>query len=58
MNRERYTAERIIGMLRQAVVALSQGQSVGQICRSLGVSEFGQTLKHLVRVELPGHLDG
>jgi len=39
MSRKRYTAEQIIGMLREAEVALSQGQSVGQICRSLGISE-------------------
>lgn len=39
MSRERYTPERIIGMLRQAEAALSPGQSVGPICRSLGVSE-------------------
>ncbi len=39
MSRKRYTAETIIGMLRAAEVRLSQGQTVGQIVRSLGVSE-------------------
>jgi transposase-like protein len=39
MGRKRYTAEQIIGMLREAEVSLSQGQSVGQVCRRLGVSE-------------------
>ena len=39
MSRKRYTPEQIIGMLREAEVRLSQGQSVGEICRGLGVSE-------------------
>ena len=37
--RKRYTPEQIISMLREAEVALAQGQSVGQACRTLGVSE-------------------
>ena len=39
MSRKRYTPEQIISMLREAEVALAQGQSVGQACRPLGVSE-------------------
>ena len=39
MSRKRYTSEQIISMLREAEVALAQGQSVGQACRTLGVSE-------------------
>jgi transposase-like protein len=39
MSRKRYTPEQIIGMLREAEVRLSQGESVGAICRGLGVSE-------------------
>ena len=39
MARKRYTPEQIIGMLREAEVRLSQGEKVGTICRSLGVSE-------------------
>ena len=39
MSRNRYTPEQIISMLREAEVALSQGQTVGQVCRVLGVSE-------------------
>ena len=39
MPRKRHTAEQIIGLLRQAEVALSQGRTVGEICRELGVSE-------------------
>jgi len=39
MSRKRYTPEQIIGMLREAEVCLSQGQTVGAVCRRLGVSE-------------------
>ncbi len=39
MSRKRYAAENIIGMLREAEVRLSQGQTVGEIARSLGISE-------------------
>ena len=40
MSRKRYTPEQIISMLREAEVALAQGQSVGlAACRTLGVSE-------------------
>ncbi len=39
MARRRYKAEQIIGMLREAEVLNSQGQSIGEICRGLGVSE-------------------
>ena len=39
MSRNRCTPEQIISMIREAEVALSQGQSVGQACRTLGVSE-------------------
>ena len=38
MSRKRYTPEQIISMLREAEVALAR-QSVGQACRTLGVSE-------------------
>lgn len=39
MARKRYTPEQIIGMLREAEARLSQGDKVGAICRSLGISE-------------------
>lgn len=39
MSRKRYTPEQIIGMLREAEVALGQGEKVGGICRRLGISE-------------------
>lgn len=38
-KRKRYAAEEIIGKLREAEVGLSQGQSLGQVVRKLGVSE-------------------
>lgn len=39
MSRKRYSAEQIIGMLREAEVLLSQGKTAGEVCRQLGVSE-------------------
>ena len=39
MSRKRYTPEQIIGMLRDVEVRLSQGETVGLICRFLGFSE-------------------
>ena len=39
MSRKRYTPEQIIGMLREAEIRLSQGQTVCEICRGFGVSE-------------------
>ncbi|WP_137679615.1 transposase [Aurantiacibacter suaedae] len=41
MARKRSTPERIIGLLREAEVRLSQGENVGTISRSLGISEQG-----------------
>ena len=38
-RRKRYTAEQIIGMLREVEVRLSQGATIGEVCRGLGVSE-------------------
>ena len=39
MSRKRYKPEQIINMLREAEVGLSQGRKIGEICRSLGISE-------------------
>ena len=39
MDRKRYTAEEIIGKLREAEVALAQGGSVAAVARRLGVAE-------------------
>lgn len=39
MRRKRYKPEQIIYVLREAEVGLSGGQTAGEICRSLGISE-------------------
>jgi len=39
MARQKHTVEQIISMLRQAEVELSQGRTMGEVCRSLGVTE-------------------
>ena len=36
---KKHTVEQIISKLRQAEVELSQGRAVGEVCRSLGVTE-------------------
>ena len=38
MGRKRYSGEQIIRMLRQAEILSSQGRSVPEICRELGVT--------------------
>ena len=38
-KRKRFSAEEIIGKLREAEVVLAQGETVGQVVRKLGVSE-------------------
>jgi putative transposase len=39
MSRKRFTPEQIIGKLREAEVAMSQGERVAQVCRTLGITE-------------------
>ena len=39
MKRKRHSPEQIIAKLREADVGLSNGQTIGQICQKLGVSE-------------------
>ena len=39
MARKYYTPEQAIGMLREAEARLSQGEKIGKICRTLGISE-------------------
>ena len=39
MARKRYTAEQIIGHLRQAEIRISEGKPVAEVVRELGVSE-------------------
>jgi putative transposase len=40
----RHTVEQILAKLREAEVALSKGQAVAQVCRTLGITE--QTYYH------------
>jgi len=39
MTRKGRTTEEIIAALREAEVRIGQGETVGKICRSLGISE-------------------
>lgn len=39
MPRKRFSIEQIIHHLREAEVLLAQGQTVGEVCRRIGVSE-------------------
>ncbi len=39
MARKRFTTEQIIGLLREAEVRLGQGQTIGTICRAVGITE-------------------
>jgi len=39
MSRKRYSAEQIIGKLREAEILLAKGQTVGQVSRVLGITE-------------------
>jgi transposase-like protein len=38
MPRKTYGPEQLIGMLREADVALGQGRTVGEMCRDLGIT--------------------
>ena len=39
MARKRYSAEQIIGFLREAEVLLTKGSTIPQICKKIGVAE-------------------
>ncbi len=39
MKRKRFTVEQIIRMLREAEVYVSQGKSIAQVTRELGIAE-------------------
>ena len=39
MGREQFSAEQIIIKLCEAEVGLAQGQTVGQVCKQMGVTE-------------------
>ena len=44
MKRKQFSAEQIVNKLRQAEVLLSQGQSVAQACKAIGITK--QTYYH------------
>lgn len=39
MKRKRHSPEQIIAKLREAEAGLSQGQTIGQVCQKLAISE-------------------
>jgi len=39
MARKRYSAEQIIGLLRQADVELGKGRKVPEVCKTLGIHQ-------------------
>ena len=39
MARKRYSAEQIINHLREAEILLSQGKTVGEVARQIGIAE-------------------
>lgn len=39
MARKRFKPEQIIHMLREAEIKLASGSTVGEVCRSLGITE-------------------
>ena len=39
MARKRFKPEQIIHMLREAEIKLASGNTVGEVCRSLGITE-------------------
>jgi putative transposase len=39
MARKDYTPEQAIGTLREAQARLRQGETIGKVCRGLGISE-------------------
>ena len=39
MARKRYSAEQIIGYLREVEVLLANGSTIGQVCRKIGITE-------------------
>jgi len=39
MPKKRFSVEQIINHLREAEVLLARGQTVGEVCRYIGVSE-------------------
>jgi len=48
MPRKRYRPEEIVAKLRQVDVLVSQGQSMGEAIRQIGVSEVSRSAGHPV----------
>jgi hypothetical protein len=40
VSRKRYSTEQIIHHLREAELDLSKGQTVGQVCKRIGITEL------------------
>ena len=39
MSRKRFSAEQIVNKLREAEVLIAQGQTVGQVCKQIGITD-------------------
>jgi len=54
MKRKLYTAEQIVGKLREGDAKLAEGQTVEQVCRQLGVSDatYYKWRKHYGQMKL------
>lgn len=39
MSKKKYTAEEIVGRLREAEVQLAKGQSIAEVCRGLDITD-------------------
>ena len=49
MAKKSHTVEQIIGKLREAEVRLSQGETVGQVSRSLSITEQTTAVQNVLR---------
>jgi len=39
MGRKRYQPEQIVGYLREAEILLAKGNTIGEVCRKIGITE-------------------
>ena len=39
MGKKKFTPEQIVSMLREAEVLLGKGQNIGEVCRTLGITD-------------------
>jgi len=53
MARKRYSAEQIIGYLREAEVLIAKGSAIPQICKKIGVAEQSSLVTERVEHALP-----